>query len=328
MTSCRAAPRASPWASASPSSSPTTTGRAGCRGCWSRWRRRPSRPPRCWWSTTARPTARRSSPRGTTACACCGWSATAASRAPPTPALAAVAPRRSRSSTPTSCSRRTGSSGRSARWARRGAAVATKMVDLDDPAILYSAGDVLRRDGVCEQRGRFERDRGALRRAGRGLLGLRRARRSTGARRCWAAGGLRRAARHVPRGRRARAAAAAGGLGLPLGAARGGAARGRRVERRATGRAESSATRCCSSRATSASAGCRWSPTASSGGRGTRRATGGCASTWRACGWRCRCCAAFLRERGGASPLIDEVIPRAADPRAPRRRPPVAARRA
>jgi GT2 family glycosyltransferase len=41
------------------------------------------------------------------------------------------------------------------------AAVATKMVDLEDPAILYSAGDVLRRDGVCEQRGRFERDRGA-----------------------------------------------------------------------------------------------------------------------------------------------------------------------
>ena len=40
------------------------------------------------------------------------------------------------------------------------AAVATKMVDLEDPAILYSAGDVLRRDGVCEQRGRFERDTG------------------------------------------------------------------------------------------------------------------------------------------------------------------------
>ena len=40
------------------------------------------------------------------------------------------------------------------------AAVATKLLDLDDPAILYSAGDVLRRDGVCEQRGRFERDVG------------------------------------------------------------------------------------------------------------------------------------------------------------------------
>ena len=40
-------------------------------------------------------------------------------------------------------------------------AVATKLLDLDDPGILYSAGDVLRRDGVCEQRGRFERDMGA-----------------------------------------------------------------------------------------------------------------------------------------------------------------------
>jgi GT2 family glycosyltransferase len=42
----------------------------------------------------------------------------------------------------------------------RAAAVATKLVDLEDPAILYSAGDVLRRDGACEQRGRFERDNG------------------------------------------------------------------------------------------------------------------------------------------------------------------------
>jgi GT2 family glycosyltransferase len=44
--------------------------------------------------------------------------------------------------------------------APRAAAVATKLVDLEDPAILYSAGDVLRRDGACEQRGRFERDSG------------------------------------------------------------------------------------------------------------------------------------------------------------------------
>jgi GT2 family glycosyltransferase len=43
----------------------------------------------------------------------------------------------------------------------RAASVATKMVDLADPALLYDAGDVLRRDGVCEQRGRFERDTGA-----------------------------------------------------------------------------------------------------------------------------------------------------------------------
>ena len=41
------------------------------------------------------------------------------------------------------------------------ASVATKLVDLADPELLYDAGDVLRRDGVCEQRGRFERDTGA-----------------------------------------------------------------------------------------------------------------------------------------------------------------------
>ena len=41
------------------------------------------------------------------------------------------------------------------------ASVATKLVDLADPQLLYDAGDVLRRDGVCEQRGRFERDTGA-----------------------------------------------------------------------------------------------------------------------------------------------------------------------
>jgi len=40
------------------------------------------------------------------------------------------------------------------------AAVATKLVDLADPTLLYDAGDVLRRDGACEQRGRFERDGG------------------------------------------------------------------------------------------------------------------------------------------------------------------------
>lgn len=40
------------------------------------------------------------------------------------------------------------------------AAVACKMVDMADPARLYDAGDVLRRDGACEQRGRFELDDG------------------------------------------------------------------------------------------------------------------------------------------------------------------------
>jgi hypothetical protein len=40
------------------------------------------------------------------------------------------------------------------------AAVACKMVSLEDPGRVYDAGDILRRDGVCEQRGRFMRDDG------------------------------------------------------------------------------------------------------------------------------------------------------------------------
>ncbi|TML25690.1 MAG: glycosyltransferase family 2 protein [Actinobacteria bacterium] len=39
-------------------------------------------------------------------------------------------------------------------------AVACKMVDLRRPELLYDAGNVLRRDGVCEQRGRFQPDDG------------------------------------------------------------------------------------------------------------------------------------------------------------------------
>jgi len=42
------------------------------------------------------------------------------------------------------------------------ASVACKMVDLRDAGLLYDAGDVLRRDGACEQRGRFERDDGSF----------------------------------------------------------------------------------------------------------------------------------------------------------------------
>ena len=34
------------------------------------------------------------------------------------------------------------------------------MLDLEDPSRVYDAGDVLRRDGACEQRGRFGRDDG------------------------------------------------------------------------------------------------------------------------------------------------------------------------
>ena len=40
------------------------------------------------------------------------------------------------------------------------ASVACKMLSLEDHTGVYDAGDVLRRDGVCEQRGRFARDDG------------------------------------------------------------------------------------------------------------------------------------------------------------------------
>ena len=173
---------------------------------------------------------------------------------------------------------------------RGAAAVATKLVDLEDPAILYSAGDVLRRDGACEQRGRFERDSGRYDMPGEvfsacAAAALYRRAAVAGSRR------LRRAARDLPRGRRARAAAAAGGLALPLGAAGGRAARRRWLERGAAARAGGmgGAQHAAGRRAvTSGSAGCRSSPTGSSRGRGTPRARAGCASTSPGCGWRCR----------------------------------------
>ena len=41
------------------------------------------------------------------------------------------------------------------------ASVACKMLSLSEPGVLYDAGDILRRDGACEQRGRFMPDGGA-----------------------------------------------------------------------------------------------------------------------------------------------------------------------
>jgi GT2 family glycosyltransferase len=46
------------------------------------------------------------------------------------------------------------------------AAAACKMLSLSDPAVVYDAGDILRRDGACEQRGRFMRDDGRWDRSG------------------------------------------------------------------------------------------------------------------------------------------------------------------
>lgn len=45
-------------------------------------------------------------------------------------------------------------------------AVACKMVGMDDPGLIDDAGDALRRDGVCEQRGRGRRDDGRFDAAG------------------------------------------------------------------------------------------------------------------------------------------------------------------
>ncbi len=40
------------------------------------------------------------------------------------------------------------------------AAVGCKMLQMDDPCRIYDTGDFLRRDGACEQRGRFQTDQG------------------------------------------------------------------------------------------------------------------------------------------------------------------------
>ncbi len=53
------------------------------------------------------------------------------------------------------------------------AAVACKMVSLADSGVIYDAGDILRRDGACEQRGRFRRDDGQWDRPGEVVRGLR-----------------------------------------------------------------------------------------------------------------------------------------------------------
>jgi GT2 family glycosyltransferase len=46
------------------------------------------------------------------------------------------------------------------------ASVACKMADMADPGLLYDTGDLLRRDGGCEQRGRFNNDDGRYDRPG------------------------------------------------------------------------------------------------------------------------------------------------------------------
>ncbi len=59
---------------------------------------------------------------------------------------------------------------------RGAAAVACKILSLADPGTIYDAGDILRRDGACEQRGRFMPDDGTVGRSGRGVRRVRRRR--------------------------------------------------------------------------------------------------------------------------------------------------------
>jgi len=166
------------------------------------------------------------------------------------------------------------------------ASVATKLVDLADPELLYDAGDVLRRDGACEQRGRFERDTGAYDEPGEvfaACAGAALYRRAAIA----AAGGfderLGMYLEDVDLGLRLqlagwtcrwepRAVAAHAGEGSGAGA-------GARV----------SATRCCSSPARSRCAGCRTSPTARPPGRGTPRAPASSGPCSPVSAPRCRC---------------------------------------
>ena len=215
--------------------------------------------------------------------------------------------------------------------APRAAAVATKLLDLGDPTLLYDAGDVLRRDGVCEQRGRFERDGGRYDAPGEVFSA------------CAGAALYRRAAVLDAGGFEERFGTYLEDvdLGLRLRLA-GWRCRWepRAVARHAGGGSSAalptapapgwSATRCSSSRARSRSAGCPSWPTGSSPGPGTPRAGAGCAPTWPASAWRCRCCPAFLRERralrSAAVVPVEDAVPRAADPGPARRRSSVAPR--
>ena len=163
----------------SPSSSRTGTGGAGCRTASSRSPRRRSRPRRRSWWTTARPTGRSS----------CSARAPGVRVIEPGPQHRLRLRRQPRRGGRRERARgarehrrraraRTGSSG----WSRRSSPIPARRRwparwwTSRDPTLLYDAGDVLRRDGACEQRGRFERDDGRFDAARRGVRRLRRGR--------------------------------------------------------------------------------------------------------------------------------------------------------
>ncbi len=201
------------------------------------------------------------------------------------------------------------------------ASVACKMLLLADPSVVYDAGDVLRRDGLCEQRGRHGADDGSFDTPGRGVRRVRRSRALP------APGGarprrLRRALLRLPGGRGPGAAAALAGWTLPLRARRGAACRAGLLGagcREATC-AWSSATRCCWWRRRSRFAGCRSFSTASSAGLGMPCASAGsdgtCAGRWR----RCRCsparCASAAAYAAMPRVPIEVIVPSRPHPRA------------
>ena len=229
----------------------------------------------------------------TTGCACSRWRATAASRARPTPASRRSRRRRSRSSTPTWCSRRTGSSARSPRSGR----TPRRRGGGDEAGRPRGPGDPLQRGRRPAPRRRLRAARALrarqrpLRRAGRGVLGLRRRRRSTGARRSQAAGGfderLGTYLEDVELGLRLRLA----GWRCrwePRAVARhagGGSSAALRARARGVGGAQHAAARRAVLPGPLAAA--RRLPAARVG-VARARARAACASTSRACGWRCR----------------------------------------
>ena len=185
--------------------------------------------------------------------------------------------------------------------ARPGAAsAACKMLSLGDPGVVYDAGDVLRRDGACEQRGRFGRDDGRFDAPGEvfgacaGAALYRRAPVTRDRR-------VRRALLRLPRGRRSRVAAAPGRLDVRVRArrllARGrGLLRSARRRPLAVGGAQHDRAR---RQGVPGPVARDWSPTASSAGPGTRGASGGCMHTCGAC-WRPCLCSGMRCASGGS----------------------------
>ena len=287
--------------------------------------RRRARPTRWSSSTTARPTARSTgwrARRPDVRVLALGRNTRLRGRGQPRDRGRGGRRRSSRWSTPTSCSRPTGSSAMAARWRPTPAcaAVACKMVGLDDPARARRR----RRRAAPRRRLRAARARPRAT-TGAGTRRARSSRACAGAalyRRSAVLDGrrLRRALLRLPRGRRPRPAAAAGRLALR--------ATSRAVARHAGGgssaRAGAARWACWVARNTlllrgqgvPGALGCRSSPTARPRGCGTPRAAGALRrAPARRAGAALPLLPAMLRERArrcarGAVVPIEDAVPR------------------